>query len=58
MVRLIGLLVPEMRETYEMLYQYDKDYVFNSDKFEQKFSFKPMPYAEGVRQIIRTDYRK
>ena len=58
MVRLIGLFVPAMRETYEMLYQYDKDYVFNSDKFEQKFSFKPTPYADGIKQIIRSDYKK
>ena len=58
MVRLIGLFVPAMRETVEMLYQYDKDYVFNSDKFEQKFSFKPTPYADGIKQIIRTDYKK
>ena len=58
MVRLIGLFVPAMRETLEMLYQYDKDYVFNSDKFEQRFSFKPTPYDEGVKQIIRTDYKK
>jgi nucleoside-diphosphate-sugar epimerase len=58
MVRLIGLFVPEMRESYEMLYQYDKDYVFNSDKFEQKFSFKPTPYGDGIKQIVLTDYRK
>ena len=58
MVRLIGLFVPAMRETLEMLYQYDKDYIFNSDKFEQRFSFKPTPYTEGVKQIIRTDYKK
>lgn len=58
MVRLIGLFVPAMRESVEMLYQYDKDYVFNSDKFEQRFSFRPTPYAEGVKQIIETDFRK
>ena len=56
MVRLIGLFVPEMRETNEMLYQYDKDYVFNSDKFEQKFSFKPTQYKDGIKQIVLTDY--
>ncbi|HMG93023.1 MAG TPA: NAD-dependent epimerase/dehydratase family protein [Chryseolinea sp.] len=58
MVRLIGLFVPAMRESVEMLYQYDKDYVFDSDKFEQRFSSKPTPYLEGIKQIIQTDYRK
>jgi hypothetical protein len=58
MVRLIGLFVPVMKESVEMLYQYDKDYVFNSDKFDQRFSFKPTPYVEGVRQIVQHDYKK
>jgi nucleoside-diphosphate-sugar epimerase len=58
MVKLIGLFVPAMRESVEMLYQYDKDYVFDSDKFERRFSLKPTPYLEGVKEIIQTDYRK
>jgi nucleoside-diphosphate-sugar epimerase len=58
MVRLIGVFVPAMRESVEMLYQYDKDYVFDSDKFEQRFSFKPTPYLEGVKEIVQADYRK
>ena len=58
MVRIIGMFVPAMRESVEMLYQYNKDYVFDSDKFEQRFSFKPTPYLEGVRQIVQSDFRK
>ena len=58
MVKLIGVFVPAMRESVEMLYQYDKDYVFDSGKFEQRFSLKPTPYVEGVKQIVQTDYRK
>ena len=58
MVRIFGLFVPAMRESVEMLYQYDKDYVFNSDKFEERFSLRPTPYVEGVRQIVESDYRK
>jgi nucleoside-diphosphate-sugar epimerase len=57
MVKLIGLFVPEMRESVEMLYQYDRDYVFNSDKFEQRFSFAPTPYIDGVKQIVQADYK-
>lgn len=57
LVWLIGLFVPVMRESYEMLYQYDKDYVFNSDKFENRFPFKPTSYTDGVKEIIRSDYK-
>jgi len=57
MVRLMGLFVPVMRELVEMMYQYERDYVFVSDKFEQAFDLKPTPYAEGIREIVRTDYR-
>ena len=53
MVKLIGLFVPVMREMPEMMYQYDRDYVFNSRKFEQKFGLHPTPYAQGVRETIR-----
>lgn len=56
MVRVIGLFVPIMREMTEMMYQYDRDYIFRSDKFEKRFDFKPTPYQEGIRQIIKSDY--
>ena len=58
MLRLIGLFVPIMGEMVEMIYQYDRDYVFNSEKFEKQFDFKPTSYIQGIREIIRSDYRK
>ena len=57
LVRIMGLFIPVMRESYEMLYQYDQDYIFNSEKFEQKFGMQPTPYAEGIRAIVKEDYR-
>lgn len=57
MVRLMGVFIPVMREMVEMMYQYEKDYVFVSDKFEQKFNFKPTPYQQGIKQIINADYQ-
>jgi nucleoside-diphosphate-sugar epimerase len=56
MMKLMGIFMPVMRESVEMLYQYDKDYVFNSEKFEQYFSFTPSSYHEGMQEIIRSDY--
>jgi nucleoside-diphosphate-sugar epimerase len=57
MVKLLGLFNPIMKEFVEMLYQYDRDYVFNSSKFEKAFSFQPTPYAEGIKEIIRQTTR-
>lgn len=57
-VRFLGLFIPAMRESVEMLYQYNRDYVFNSDKFESKFQFKPTPYTIGIQEIVAADYRK
>ena len=56
-VSIMGLFNPIMKEVKEMLYQYDRDYVFNSDKFEKKFDFKPTPYLDGIREIVEMDYK-
>ena len=55
MASLLGLFNPFIRETKEMLYQYDKDYVFNSDKFEKHFSFMPTSYEDGIKEILSSD---
>jgi len=57
LVRIIGLFVPIMREMVEMMYQYDRDYVFDSSKFEKRFDFKPTPYIDGIREIVKVDYK-
>lgn len=57
-VRIMGLFIPVMREMPEMMYQYNRDYVFNSDKFEKKFDMKPTPYLEGIKQVVASDYSK
>ena len=46
---------PVMRESREMLYQYDKDYVFNSDKFEKRFAFQPTSYEDGIKEVLRSE---
>jgi len=52
----MGIFMPIMRETYEMLYQYDRDYIFDSSKFEQRFGYQPTPYTEGISEIVQQDY--
>jgi len=58
LMRIIGKFVPELSEMVEMLYQYDRDYIFKSTKFEEHFDFKPTPYSEGIKKVVETDYKK
>jgi nucleoside-diphosphate-sugar epimerase len=57
LVRLLGWFVPIMREMVEMMYQYDREYVFDSSKFAERFDFQPTPYREGIRTIVENDYK-
>ena len=50
LIKFIGLFSPDIRESYEMLYQSDSEYLFDSTKFSTAFSFEPTSYAEGVRR--------
>ena len=49
MIRLAGWFDPLVAETYEMLYQSDSPYLFDSTKFARAFGFAGTPYAEGIR---------
>jgi hypothetical protein len=55
LLKILGVFIPIMREMPEMMYQYDRDYYFDSSKFETRFKFSPTPYTVGVRETIRTD---
>lgn len=57
MARIIGVLVPVIREMGEMLYQYEQDYVFDSSKFEKQFGMSPTPYDKGILTIVAQDYK-
>jgi hypothetical protein len=49
MLRLAGWFNPQIGESYEMLYQSDSPYLFDSSKFAKEFGFAGTPYAEGIR---------
>jgi hypothetical protein len=57
MLRLAGWFNPQVRESYEMLYQSDSPYLFDSTKFARDFGFAGTPYPEGVR-IIAGSYKR
>jgi nucleoside-diphosphate-sugar epimerase len=37
----------------EMSYQYDRDYFFNSNKFNNRFGYKPISPDEGVKKLVK-----
>ncbi len=56
LLRVVGLFNPRVRESYEMLYQSDAPYLFDSTKFTKEFGFAGTPYSEGI-QITADSYR-
>jgi nucleoside-diphosphate-sugar epimerase len=52
MIRIAGWFNPLVAESYEMLYQSDSPYLFDSGKFAKKFGFAGTPYADGVRATV------
>jgi nucleoside-diphosphate-sugar epimerase len=56
MVRIFGWLNPVVGEVYEMLYQNDSPYLFDSSKYARAFGFAGTPYPEGI-QATAASYR-
>ncbi|SHK01015.1 Nucleoside-diphosphate-sugar epimerase [Tangfeifania diversioriginum] len=52
LVKIMGVFNPLMREMKEMLYQYDRDYDFDSSKFETVFNMKPTPVDEAMKRLV------
>ena len=49
MLRAVGWFNPDVRESYEMLYQSDSPYIFDSTKFAREFGFAGTSYQDGIR---------
>jgi nucleoside-diphosphate-sugar epimerase len=52
MIKMISWFNPLMKELYEMLYQNEYTYVFDSTKFDKAFNFTPTSYQQGVKETI------
>jgi len=53
MIQMGGIFNPIIKETVEMLYQNDSDYILDSGKFDKAFIFKKVLYADGIRNSIK-----
>jgi nucleoside-diphosphate-sugar epimerase len=51
-IRALGLFVPILKEMYEMRYQYDRDYIFDSSKFKTTFNYTPTKNADAVKLTV------
>lgn len=52
-LRLLGIFVPEVRESIEMLYQFKHDFLVDSVEFEQHFGFAPTPLEESLARTVQ-----
>ena len=55
MIALTGLFSPIVKELKEMQYQNDRDYFFDSSKFNKRFSYTPVSYKEGIKEIVKEE---
>jgi len=53
MMRIAGLFSSIMREFPEMAYQYDRDYFFDSSKFNEHFKYTPVKPETAVKEVIQ-----
>jgi nucleoside-diphosphate-sugar epimerase len=51
MIRALGVFQPMMREQVEMMYQFERPYVFSSDKLERAFDMQAVTYREAFREV-------
>ncbi len=52
LLKCLGLFIPIMRELPEMNYQFNRDYYFDSSKFNRRFNYSPISNEEAVKQVV------
>ena len=50
MLKPAGLFDKTIAEMYEMLYQSEFEYIFDSSKFQNTFHMNPSSYLEGIKK--------
>jgi len=57
LLKIAGWFDSDIDESYEMLYQSESEYLFDSTKFSKAFGIEPTSYTEGIRQTAAA-YRR
>jgi nucleoside-diphosphate-sugar epimerase len=47
-----GLFIPEAKETYEMMYEFEQPFIVDSSKFEKTFDMKATPMREAIKETV------
>jgi len=55
LIKVAGFFNSDIRESYEMLYQYDSEYLFDSTKFSTTFLIGPTAYRDGIAKCTIPD---
>ncbi|MRN53320.1 NAD-dependent epimerase/dehydratase family protein [Paenibacillus monticola] len=54
MLRFGGLFIPAARESIEMLYQFDEDFIVDSSKFTERFGMTATPLEAAIEQTLQS----
>jgi len=54
MIKMAGLFIGDVKESVEMLYQSENDYLFDSSKFDKAFDFKTTTYQDGLAEVAKS----
>lgn len=57
-IKLLGMFIPVLGEMYEMRYQYDREYFFDSSKFNRNFQYAPITHRDAVAETIKQVEKK
>jgi nucleoside-diphosphate-sugar epimerase len=52
MLSVLGLFMPTLRESVEMLYEWDKPFIMDSSKAQNAFGLKPTPTKQALKETL------
>jgi nucleoside-diphosphate-sugar epimerase len=52
MLRVVGVFVPAIRETLEMLYEFEEPFIVDNSKIEQAFGLKPTSFEVSIPATV------
>src|SRR5215210_7474584 len=53
LLRALGLFNPPLRETIEMLYEFEEPFVVDDSRFEREFGEQAIPLREAIQRTVR-----
>lgn len=52
MMAIGGLVIPEAKESVEMMYEFEKPFIVDSSKFEKTFGMKATPMKDAIKETV------